>query len=239
MAIARFFFSHINRLNPEGPHFTLPAIRVRLLFRIAVLPHKHFIKNHHHSRNTSPQLNFFLLAMHTLTSSNLFQPFVDFGNSAAGYYRGSQKDSFSSTSSLFSPSSSSSPPFSPSSLFLPSSSTFPAYLSSSYPRANQVTGFRGSAIGIGPGKYSAAYRKSEIDPKQRQKKFGSDLTNGKKKIASKLSKSEIRILGSKPAASKSPSLYEALRNRANMEARAVPKTAALFKSKAGEVIGNP
>ena len=59
-AIARSFFSHINRLNPEGPHFTLPAIRVRLLFRIAVLPHKHFIKNRHHSRNTSPQLNSFL-----------------------------------------------------------------------------------------------------------------------------------------------------------------------------------
>jgi hypothetical protein len=187
--------SQINRLNPEGPHFTLPAIR----------------------------------------------PFVDFGNSAAGYYRGSRhhQGSVSSPSSRFSPSLSSSSRLPPSSLFL--ASAFPRYLGSSYPRANQVTGFGGAAIGIGPGKYSAAaYRKSEIDPKQRQKKFGSDLTNGKEKIASKLSKSdpEIRILGPKPAASKKPSLYEALRNRANMEARAVPKTAALFKSEAVEVIGN-
>ena len=65
------------------------------------------------------------------------------------------------------------------------------------------------------------------------------MTNGKKKkIASKLSKPdpEIRILGSKPAASKKPTLYEALRNRANMEAKSFPKTAALLKSKAGEVI---
>ena len=231
-AIAWSFFSHINRLNPEGPHFTLPAIRVRLLFRIAVLPQKHFIKNHHHSRNTSPQLNFFLLAMHTLTSSNLFQPFVDFGNSAAGYYRGSQTDSFSSTSSLFSPSSSSSPPFSPSSLLFPSSSTFPAYLSSSYPRANQVTGFRGSAIGSGPGKY-AAYRKSDVASKLKNKKFDS----GKEKIVSKLSKPDLRILGSK-SASKKPSLYEALRNRASMGQKSLPQTAALLKSTTEEVISN-
>ena len=119
--------------------------------------------------------------------------------------------------------------------FLPSA--FPRYLSTSYPRANPVT-----ALGIGAGKYSAAaYRKSEIDPKQRQKKFGSDLTtSGKEKIASKLSKSQpdVRILGPKPGGSKKQSLYEALRNRANMEARAAPKTAALLKSKAGEVIGN-
>ena len=160
---------------------------------------------------------------------------MDFGNSA-GYYRGShQQGSISSPSSRFSPSPSPSS-FLPASPFL--SSAFPRYLGASYPRANQVTGFGGATIGIGPGKYSAAYRKSEIDPKQRQKKFGSDLTDGKKKIASKLSKSdpEIKILGPKPAASKTPSLYEALRNRANMEARAVPKTAALFKS--GEVSGN-
>ena len=78
-----------------------------------------------------------------------------------------------------------------------------------------------------------------MDPKHKHKMFGSDFTNGKKKkFASKLSKSdpEIRIFGSKPAPSKNPSLYEALRNRANMEARAAPKTAALLKSKAGEVI---
>merc|ERR1712107_577051 len=71
--------SQINRLNPEGPHFTLPAIR----------------------------------------------PFVDFGNSAAGYY---SQGSLASTSSLYPPSSPSSTSFSPPSLFLPSSSSFPAYL---------------------------------------------------------------------------------------------------------------
>jgi len=172
--------SHINRLNPEGPHFTLPAIR----------------------------------------------PFVDFGNSAAGYY---PKGSLTSTSSLYPPSSTSSTSFSPSSLFLPSSSTFPAYLSSSYPRANQVTGFRGSAIGIGPGKY-AAYRKSDVASKQKNKKFDS----GKEKIVSKLSKLDPRILGS----SKSPSLYEALRNRASMGQKSLPQTAALLKSTTEEVISN-
>jgi|ERR1712130_167831 len=193
--------SQINRLNPEGPHFTLPAIR----------------------------------------------PFVDFGNSAAGYYRGSHHQHQHHQGSLSSsrsspPSSSSSSPFSPSSSsssLLPPflSSAFPRYLSTSYPRANPV-----NALGIGAGKYSAAaYRKSEIDPKQRQKKFGSDLTtSGKEKIASKLSKShpKVKILGPKPGGSKKQSLYEALRNRANMEARAAPKTAALLKSKVGEVIGN-
>lgn len=169
---------------------------------------------------------------------------MDFGN-PAGYYGGSRRHQGSISSSRFSQSSSSSSSSPPS--LLPSaspflSSAFPRYLgSASYPRANPVPGFagRGATIGIGPaGKYSA-YRKSEIDPKQRRKKFGSDLSHGKKKIASKkLSKSdpEIRILGSKPAASKSPSLYEALRNRANMEEKSVPKTAALLKSKAGEVI---
>merc|ERR1711874_501460 len=142
--------------------------------------------------------------------------------------------SISASSSRFSSSS-----LLPSSHFL--SSAFPRYLAgTSYPRANPVgTSFtgRGATIGIGPGKYSA-YRKSEIDPKQRRKKFGSDLSHGKEKIASKLNKSnpEIRILGSKPSASKTPSLYEALRNRANMEAKSGPKTAALLKSKAGEVI---
>jgi len=65
------------------------------------------------------------------------------------------------------------------------------------------------------------------------------LTIGKKKkFASKLSKfdPEIRIFGSKPAPSKKPALYEALRNRVNMEAKSLPKTAALLKSKVGEVI---
>ena len=164
--------------------------------------------------------------MHTLTLSTLFQPFVDFGNSAAGYY---PKGSLTSTSSLYPPSSSSSTSFSPSSLFLPSSSTFPSYLSSSYPRANQVTGFRGSAIGIGPGKY-AAYRKSDVASKQKNKKFDS----GKEKIVSKLSKPDLRILGS----SKSPSLYEALRNRASMGQKSLPQTAALLKSTTEEVISN-
>ena len=168
--------------------------------------------------------------MRTLTSSTLFQPFVDFGNSAAGYY---PKGSLTSTSSLYPPSSSSSTSFSPSSLFLPSSSTFPAYLSSSYPRANQVTGFRGSAIGIGPGKY-AAYRKSDVASKLKKKKFDS----GKEKIVSKLSKPDLRIFGSKSAASKSPSLYEALRNRASMGQKSLPQTAALLKSTTEEVISN-
>ena len=167
--------------------------------------------------------------MHTLTSSTLFQPFVDFGNSAAGYY---SQGSLTSTSSLYPPSSPSSTPFSPSSLFFPSSSTLPAYLSSSYPRANQVTGFRGSAIGIGPGKY-AAYRKSDVASKLKNKKFDS----GKEKIVSKLSKPDLRILGSKPA-SKKPSLYEALRNRASMGQKSLPQTAALLKSTTEEVISN-
>ena len=167
--------------------------------------------------------------MHTLTLSTLFQPFVDFGNSAARYY---PKGSLTSTSSLYPPSSPSSTSFSPPSLFLPSSSTFPAYLSSSYPRANQVTGFRGSAIGIGPGKY-AAYRKSDVASKLKNKKFDS----GKEKIVSKLSKPDLRILGSKPA-SKKPSLYEALRNRASMGQKSLPQTAALLKSTTKEVISN-
>ena len=60
------FFSHINRLNPEGPHFTLPAIRVRLLFRIAVLPQKHFIKTT--ITAVTPHPNWILsFSMHTLT----------------------------------------------------------------------------------------------------------------------------------------------------------------------------
>ena len=167
--------------------------------------------------------------MHTLTLSTLFQPFVDFGNPAAGYY---PKGSLASTSSLYPPSSPSSTSFSPPSLFLPSSSSFPAYLSSSYPRANQVTGFRGSAIGIGPGKY-AAYRKSDVASKLKNKKFDS----GKEKIVSKLSKPDLRILGSK-SASKKPSLYEALRNRASMGQKSLPQTAALLKSTTEEVISN-
>ena len=113
-----------------------------------------------------------------------------------------------------------------------------SYLGTSYPRANTVAGFGGATIGIGPGKYSA-YRKSETDPKlKKKKKFKSELTGGKAKIALKLSKSdpELKVFESKPQASKTPSLYEALRNRAKMGTKSVPKTAALSRS--GEVIGN-
>merc|ERR1719367_1249844 len=85
--------SQINRLNPEGPHFSLPAIR----------------------------------------------PFVDFGNSGAGYYRGSHHQRQHHQGSLSS-SSRFSPPSSSSSSLLPPflSSAFPRYLSTSYPRANPV-----------------------------------------------------------------------------------------------------
>ena len=163
----------------------------------------------------------------------LLQPFVDFGNSV-GYYRGNHHGSISSSSSLFPPTTSSLLPPSP---FL--SSAFPvSYLGTSYPRANTVAGFGGATIGIGPGKYSA-YRKSETDPKlKKKKKFKSELTGGKAKIALKLSKSdpELKVFESKPQASKTPSLYEALRNRAKMGTKSVPKTAALSRS--GEVIGN-